>query len=124
MKKVLFTGGGSAGHVVPNLALIEELRALGNVDICYIGTDGIEKSLVQANDIPYYTIQCPKLVRGKSFSAWKNNFKIPFAFARAVREAKKGLLTFRPNAVFSKGGFVALPVVYAAKKLKIPCKQT
>lgn len=115
MKKILFTGGGSAGHVVPNIALIEQLR--GEADICYMGTDGLEKELVRTLKIPYYQISCPKLVRG--FSA--QNLKIPAEFLRAEKSATEGLKTFRPDAVFSKGGYVALPVVFAAKKLKIPC---
>ncbi|MBQ8322468.1 MAG: UDP-N-acetylglucosamine--N-acetylmuramyl-(pentapeptide) pyrophosphoryl-undecaprenol N-acetylglucosamine transferase [Clostridia bacterium] len=121
MKKILFTGGGSAGHVVPNVALIEQLLSEGGADICYMGTDGIEKQIVSAWKLPYYTIECPKLVRGGGFAAFKRNLKIPAQFIRAVREAKKGLRTFRPDAIFSKGGYVALPVVIAAKRLKIPC---
>lgn len=115
MKKVLFTGGGSAGHVVPNIALINALK--GEADVCYIGTDGPEKTLVSAQKIPYFQISCPKLVRGFSLG----NLKIPAAFLRAERQAREGLLAFRPDIVFSKGGYVALPVVFAAKKLKIPC---
>lgn len=119
MKKILFTGGGSAGHTVPNLALIEDVLSFGDTEVCYIGTDGIEKGLVTKRGIPYYTITCPKLVRGKE--GWRKNAHIPMAFLRAVREAKAGLLTFRPDVVFSKGGYVALPVVFAARSLKIPC---
>ena len=121
MKKILFTGGGSAGHVIPNLALIEELLSQGKTDVCYMGTEGIEKSIITAQKIPYYTISCPKLVRGKNFSALKNNLHIPCAFRRAVKEAERGLAVFHPDLVFSKGGYVALPVVFAAKKLSIPC---
>ena len=121
MKKILFTGGGSAGHVIPNLALIEELLAGGKIDVAYIGTDGIEKEIITAKKIPYYTIACPKLIRGKSLHALKNNIQIPLAFHRAVGEAKKGIAACKPDLIFSKGGYVALPVVFAAKKLKIPC---
>ncbi len=121
MKKILFTGGGSAGHVVPNIALIEELLSSGKADICYIGTGGIEKGIVAEWKIPYYEIECPKLVRGGGFTGFKRNLKIPSAFFKAVKQAKKGLQTFRPDVVFSKGGFVSLPVVIAARKLKIPC---
>lgn len=121
MKKILFTGGGSAGHVVPNIALIEELLSSGDTDVCYMGTDGIEKNIVSEWKIPYYQIECPKLVRGGGFAGLKRNLKIPSQFFKAMKQAKEGLLTFRPDAVFSKGGYVALPVVFAAKKLKIPC---
>ncbi len=121
MKKILFTGGGSAGHVLPNVALIEEILSRGDTEVCYMGSAGIEKELVARLKIPYYTISCPKLVRGGGWKALKNNLKIPFALRRAVKEAEKGLRLLRPDLVFSKGGFVGLPVVLAAKKLKIPC---
>lgn len=119
MKKILFTGGGSAGHVVPNIALVEQLLSEGEIDVCYIGTAGIEKRIVSEWKIPFFEIRCPKLIRGGG--AWKQNAKIPFEFFRAVKEAKKGLKLFRPDAVFSKGGYVALPVVIASWQLKIPC---
>lgn len=115
MKKILFTGGGSAGHVVPNIALIDALK--GEADICYMGTDGLEKNLITALKIPYYQISCPKFIRGFSLK----NLKIPAEFLRAEKKAAEGLKAFRPDVVFSKGGYVALPVVFAAKKMKIPC---
>ena len=121
MRKILFTGGGSAGHVIPNVALMEELISNGKADVCYMGTDGIEKSIVAEWKIPYYQISCPKLIRGGGLKAFKQNLAIPFAFRRAVQQARKGLEVFRPDVVFSKGGYVALPVVFAAKKLGIPC---
>ena len=121
MKKILFTGGGSAGHVVPNVALIEELLSKGEVSVGYMGTDGIEKQIIAPWHIPFYTIECPKLVRSGGWKGLKNNLKIPTAFSRAVKQAEKGLREFQPNAVFSKGGYVALPVVVAAHRLKIPC---
>ncbi len=121
MKKILFTGGGSAGHVLPNVAIIDEILSRGDADVCYMGSAGIEKELIAARKIPYYTLSCPKLIRGGGFAALKNNLKIPFAFHRAIKEAEKGLKIFQPDLVFSKGGYVALPVVFAAKRLKIPC---
>lgn len=120
MKKILFTGGGSAGHVIPNLALIDDLLSQGNVDVCYMGTEGIEKKLVTERKLPYYTISCPKFTRG-GLKSLPKNLKIPFALRRAVKEAETGLRLYKPDLVFSKGGYVGLPVVYAAKKLKIPC---
>lgn len=115
MKKILFTGGGSAGHVVPNIAIIHALK--DQADVCYIGTDGPEKGLISALKIPYFQISCPKFVRGFSLG----NFRIPAEFIRAEKQAAEGLRAFRPDVVFSKGGYVALPVVFAARKLKIPC---
>ncbi len=121
MKKILFTGGGSAGHVLPNVALIEEIVLRGDAQACYIGSEGIEKSLITPLKIPYYSISCPKLIRGGGFAALKNNLKIPLTLRRAIQEAEKGLRLLKPDLVFSKGGYVALPVVLAAKRLKIPC---
>lgn len=121
MKKILFTGGGSAGHVIPNVAIFEELLQNGEADVGYIGADGIEKSIIAPYKIPYMQIRCPKLIRGGGFSAWKRNLAIPFAFSRAVKEAKAHLLASQPDLVFSKGGYVALPVVFAAHSLGIPC---
>lgn len=121
MKKILFTGGGSAGHVIPNIALIEELLSTGEADICYMGTDGIEKDLITEWKLPYYQIECPKLIRGGGWRGFKKNLKIPSAFFRAKKQAEAGLRAFQPDLVFSKGGYVALPVVFAARKLKIPC---
>ena len=121
MKKILFTGGGSAGHVIPNVALIEDFLKKGGVDVGYIGTNGIEKRIIAPYKIPYMQIESPKLIRGGGFYALKNNLKIPFSFSQSVKQAKKHLSVFQPDVVFSKGGYVALPVVFAAHKLGIPC---
>ncbi|MGN1061804.1 MAG: UDP-N-acetylglucosamine--N-acetylmuramyl-(pentapeptide) pyrophosphoryl-undecaprenol N-acetylglucosamine transferase [Candidatus Scatosoma sp.] len=116
MKKILFTGGGSAGHVVPNLALIYDLQKNGGVKIVYLGTDGIEKRLVSGAGIFFRRISCPKLVR--SFTP--KNLAIPFSLFKAVRYARKILREENPDLVFSKGGYVSLPVCLAAAKEKIP----
>ena len=121
MKKILFTGGGSAGHVIPNVALMEDILKGGFADVCYMGTDGIEKRLIQERKLPFYEIRCPKLIRSFSLSAIKRNLKIPFEQCKAKKQAEEGLKIFQPDLVFSKGGYVALPVILAAKKLKIPC---
>ena len=116
MKKILFTGGGSAGHVVPNLAIIRDLQKNGGYTILYLGSGGIEQRLVSGENIPFYTISCPKLVR--SFTL--KNFAIPFSLFKAVRAARKILRKENPDLVFSKGGYVSLPVCLAAAKEKIP----
>ena len=121
MKKVLFVGGGSAGHVVPNIALIDCMLRMGKIDVCYMGTDGLEKTLISPLHIPYYQISCPKLVRGGGFAALKNNWTIPKRFKHAVQQAEAGLKAFSPDLVFSKGGYVSLPVVTAAYKAGVPC---
>lgn len=121
MKKILFTGGGSAGHVIPNIALMEEILSTGEAEVGYMGTNGIEKSLIAEWNIPYFTIDCPKLIRGKSWYALKRNLHIPAELHRAKKQALEGLRQWKPDVVFSKGGYVALPVISGAKKLHIPC---
>jgi len=121
MNKILFTGGGSAGHVIPNLALMEEILSADMADVCYMGTNGIEKQLVSEWKVPYFQIECPKLIRGHGWGILKRNLKIPTQFLHAVKQATEGLKIYKPDVVFSKGGYVALPVIFAAKKLKIPC---
>ena len=116
MKRIILTGGGTAGHVTPNLALLPLLKEHG-YDIRYIGSkEGIEKNLVGAAGIPYDGISSGKLRR---YFDWKN-FTDPFRVIKGFGEAKKLLKQYRPDVVFSKGGFVSVPVVLAAKKLKIP----
>ncbi len=120
MKKIVFTGGGSAGHVLPNVALIRELQKDG-LDLYYFGTNGIERNLIAQTKIPFYSFSAPKLKRGFGIEEWKNNLALPKRFFAAVKQAKEGLETVQPDLVFSKGGYVALPVIFAAAKLGIPC---
>ena len=116
MKKIVLTGGGTAGHVTPNIALLPRLKEMG-YEISYIGTyDGIEKKLIEEAGIPYYGISSGKLRR--YFSV--RNFSDPFRVIKGFRQAKKLMKTLRPDVVFSKGGFVSVPVVLAAGKKKIP----
>lgn len=114
MKKIVFTGGGTLGHVMPNLYLMEELK--NDYNCFYIGGAGAEKEKVKKVTKNYHEIPTVKLVRGK---IWKN-LKIPFVLFSAIQQAKKILKEMKPNVVFSKGGYVALPVCVAAKMLKIP----
>ncbi|MCL2846864.1 MAG: UDP-N-acetylglucosamine--N-acetylmuramyl-(pentapeptide) pyrophosphoryl-undecaprenol N-acetylglucosamine transferase [Firmicutes bacterium] len=106
--KIVFTGGGTAGHVTPNLALMPYFD-----EPHYIGGDGIEKTLITKN---YHQITTAKLRRSLS----PKNLATPFRVMRGTREAKKLLREIKPDIVFSKGGFVAYPVVAAAGKLGIP----
>ena len=114
MKKIVFTGGGTLGHVMPNIYLMEELR--NEYDCFYLGGNGIEKEKVQNFIKRYYEIPTVKLVRGKIIQ----NLKIPFVLVNSIFKAKKILKEINPDVVFSKGGYVALPVCIAAKMLKIP----
>lgn len=117
MKKIVLTGGGTAGHVTPNIALLPTLRSLG-YDITYIGSyDGIEKRLITDFDIPYYGVATGKFRRYLD----PKNLTDPFRVIKGYREALKYLKQIRPDIVFSKGGFVSVPVVRAAAALKIPC---
>lgn len=117
MKKIVLTGGGTAGHVTPNIALIPRLRESG-YDIYYMGSyDGIEKRLIGDFDIPYYGIATGKFRRYFD----PKNFTDPFRVIKGYREARKILKEIRPDVVFSKGGFVSVPVVRAAASLHIPC---
>ncbi len=112
--KIVLTGGGTAGHVVPNLALIPYLKNYFN-EVYYIGsTNGIENQLVTS--IPFYTIDCVKFVRKSILK----NLAIPVKLIKSVNASKKILRDIKPDVVFSKGGYVGLPVVIASKKLGIP----
>lgn len=117
MKRILLTGGGTAGHVTPNMALIPTLKERG-YDIQYIGSyDGMEKKLIEDIGIPYHGIATGKLRRYFSL----RNFSDPFRVIKGLNEAKKLMKELKPNVVFSKGGFVSVPVVLAASSAKIPC---
>lgn len=116
MKRIVLTGGGTAGHVTPNIALLPRLKELG-YDIHYIGSyQGIEKTLIEDCGIPYYGISSGKLRRYFDLK----NFSDPFKVLKGFSEASRLLKKLRPEVVFSKGGFVSVPVVLAAKKLHIP----
>ena len=112
MKKIVFTGGGTLGHVMPNLYLMDELK---DWQIYYIGSNGIEKEKLNGK-VKFYEIPSAKLDRSKIIS----NFKIPFVLVSAVKQAKKVLKEICPDVLFSKGGYVSLPVCIAASQLKIP----
>jgi UDP-N-acetylglucosamine--N-acetylmuramyl-(pentapeptide) pyrophosphoryl-undecaprenol N-acetylglucosamine transferase len=116
-KKIVLTGGGTAGHVTPNIALLPALREAG-YEIAYIGSeDGIEKELMNDCDIPYIGVPTGKLRR---YFDWKN-FTDPFRVLKGYAKARSFLKGYRPDVVFSKGGFVSVPIVRAAASLKIPC---
>lgn len=116
MKKIILTGGGTAGHVTPNIALLPSLKESG-FEVHYIGSyNGIEKKLIEDMGIPYYGISSGKLRRYFDVK----NFSDPFRVIKGFGEANRILKKIKPDIVFSKGGFVTVPVVTAAKKNKIP----
>ncbi|HCW53670.1 MAG TPA: undecaprenyldiphospho-muramoylpentapeptide beta-N-acetylglucosaminyltransferase [Clostridium sp.] len=114
--KIIMTGGGTAGHVTPNLALVPKLKENG-FEIKYIGSvDGIEKEIITKENIPYYGISSGKLRRYFSMK----NFTDPFKVMRGTIQALRIISKEKPDVIFSKGGFVAVPVVMAASLKKIP----
>lgn len=116
MKRIVLTGGGTAGHVTPNIALLPELKREG-YDIHYIGSyDGMERKLIEELNIPYHGISSGKLRRYFD----PKNFSDPFKVIKGYLEARSLLKKLKPDIIFSKGGFVTVPVVLAAKSRKIP----
>ena len=117
MKKIVFTGGGSAGHVTPNIALINRLRAQG-WSMAYIGSErGIERTIIEElGDVPYHPIATGKLRRYLDI----NNFKDPFRVLKGVFQSYRILKELKPDVVFSKGGFVSVPVIMGSKWNGIP----
>ena len=114
--KIIMTGGGTAGHVTPNLALVPKLKE-NDFEIKYIGSnDGIEKEIITKNNIPFYGISSGKLRRYFSM----HNFTDPFKFLKVVVQSLHILSKEKPDVIFSKGGFVAVPVVIAASIKRIP----
>ena len=116
MKTILFTGGGTAGHIMPNIALIEKLK--DKYDCFYAGTDGMEKKLIKENfdDVTFFEIKATKFVRKLTLK----NLLLPFKMLKSVKDCKKLMRQINPSLVFAKGGYVSYPVAKAAKKLKIP----
>ena len=116
MKRIVLTGGGTAGHVTPNIALLPGLKELG-YDVHYIGSyNGIEKSLITKLGIPYHGISYGKLRRYISLE----NLTDPFRVLKGFAEAKKLIKTLKPDVIFSKGGFVSVPVVLAGRQCHVP----
>ena len=116
MKRIILTGGGTAGHVTPNIALLPKLKEMG-YDIHYIGSyNGIEKDLIEPFDVPYHGIASGKLRRYFSLQ----NFTDPFRVLKGMVQARKLIRDLKPDVIFSKGGFVSVPVVLAGKKCKVP----
>ncbi|MBM7692508.1 UDP-N-acetylglucosamine--N-acetylmuramyl-(pentapeptide) pyrophosphoryl-undecaprenol N-acetylglucosamine transferase [Peribacillus deserti] len=117
-RKIVFTGGGSAGHVSVNAALIPEFQKKG-WDIFYIGSyEGIERSIINTNfpEVKYLSVPVGKLRR---YFAWKN-LSDPILVIKGFLESRSILQEINPDFIFSKGGFVSVPVVSAGRSLKIP----
>ncbi|MED4603721.1 undecaprenyldiphospho-muramoylpentapeptide beta-N-acetylglucosaminyltransferase [Paenibacillus validus] len=116
MNKIVFTGGGTAGHVTPNLAVMAKLRERG-WEIHYIGSrNGIEREIVEHEGVPFHPIASGKLRRYFDLK----NFKDPFRVALGVGQAYGLLRRLKPHIVFSKGGFVSVPVIVACRLAGVP----
>ncbi len=116
MKKIILTGGGTAGHVTPNIALLPGLKE-ADFDITYIGSyNGIEKQLLKEQKIPYYGISSGKLRRYFDIKNFSDPLKVIKGFGQSIRLMRK----LKPDIVFSKGGFVSVPVILAAKFCHVP----
>ena len=113
--KLVLTGGGTAGHVMPHLALLPAMKKR-SWELFYIGTNGIEKSLIEKEGLPFYTIKAGKLRRHFSFQNFFDVFKVFWGTFQSLYY----LLKIKPDLVFSKGGFVSVPVCFAAALLRIP----
>ncbi|MDR2940057.1 MAG: undecaprenyldiphospho-muramoylpentapeptide beta-N-acetylglucosaminyltransferase [Clostridiales bacterium] len=115
MKKILMTGGGTAGHVTPNIALMDKLK--GDFIIEYAGSkEGIEKKLIENIHIPYHKISSGKLRRYFDLK----NFTDLFRIAKGLGDANSVIQKFKPDVIFSKGGFVTVPIVMAGAFNKVP----
>lgn len=116
MKKIILTGGGTAGHVIPNLALLPKFKEEG-FEVFYIGSKtGLEKDIIKDYDIKYYGISVGKLRRYFDLE----NFKDVFRILKGIEEANKLVKKIKPDIIFSKGGFVSFPVTVAGKLHKVP----
>lgn len=115
MKTIVLCGGGTAGHIMPNIALLPYLKKHFD-KIYYIGTNGMEKDIVKQTGIEFFEIDTPKFNRKISFKT----LAIPFKLLKSIKKTKKLLKKLNPSVIFSKGGYVSIPVAISAKKLKIP----
>ncbi len=124
-KKIVLTGGGTGGHIYPNLALVPDLKD-ADFDVVYVGGKGetLESRLAKSADIEYYGLPTVKLVRGLSLKSVVGNLKIPFVLTKSFVESKKLLKTLRPDLIFAKGGFASLPLVLAHGKIPLVCHES
>lgn len=115
-KTVILTGGGTAGHCLPCIALLSSLKKHFR-KIYYVGReDGVERRIAEDAGLTYFDVPCVKLERKLTLK----NLSVPFTLAKGVNASKRLISELQPDVVFSKGGYVALPVTLAAEKLKIP----
>ncbi|MDF1757099.1 MAG: undecaprenyldiphospho-muramoylpentapeptide beta-N-acetylglucosaminyltransferase [Legionellaceae bacterium] len=116
IKNIVLTGGGTAGHVTPNIALISILEK-NNWNINYIGSiDGVEKTMIEQIGVPYHSVRSGKLRR---YFSWQN-FLDPFNLVIGIIQSYFLIRKLKADVIFSKGGFVALPVVIGGYLNRVP----
>ena len=116
MPTIILTGGGTAGHCTPHVALLPYLKNYFD-KIYYIGSEnGIEKEIISKENIPYFSVPCEKLRRDFSIK----NLIMPFKVINGTFKAGKIIDKLKPNVIFSKGGYVAVPTVIAGSRRNIP----
>lgn len=117
-KLIVFTGGGTAGHVIPNLSIIETLREKAEVDFHYIGLQNSQEEKL-VSEYPYITFHPIHSAKFNRSLRCMNIFELRWIL-KGIQEAKKALLKLQPDLIFSKGGYVAFPVIFAGNQCKIP----
>ncbi len=115
MKKIVLTGGGTAGHVTPHLALIPHLKNLG-YDIHYIGSQAIERQLMEGQPLQFHSVQTGKLRRYFDLKNLTDPFRVLWGAVQSICLIGK----IKPDVCFSKGGFVAVPVVLGCWVHRVP----
>lgn len=121
MRTILLAGGGTGGHIYPNLALLPALERL-DIEAFYGGGEGDtqERRAAERAKLDYVGVPCVKFVRSLSPEALANNMSVPRVLSAGTRAAERVLKERSPALVFSKGGFAALPYVLAAARIGIP----
>jgi UDP-N-acetylglucosamine--N-acetylmuramyl-(pentapeptide) pyrophosphoryl-undecaprenol N-acetylglucosamine transferase len=114
-RSILLTGGGTGGHIFPNIALLPELKTRFD-EIFYMGGGGMEKEVAARFGLTFFEVNAPKFKRELTL----DNLKMPFELLRSVKTAEKLIAGIKPSAVFSKGGYASLPAVIAARRSDIP----
>ncbi|MBE5738267.1 MAG: undecaprenyldiphospho-muramoylpentapeptide beta-N-acetylglucosaminyltransferase [Clostridiales bacterium] len=115
MKTIVFTGGGTGGHIMPNISIIERIK--DKYKIYYLGTNGMEKDIISnLKYVNYIEVPAVKFTR----SLTPKNLLIPLKLFQSIKTCKKILKEISPNLIFSKGGYVSIPVCLAGQKLNIP----
>ena len=114
-KTIILTGGGTAGHIMPNIALLSELKKHFS-RICYVGTNGMEKDIAKQHGLEFFEISAIKLIRKLTLK----NCLIPFKLIKSINQCKKIIKEIKPDVIFSKGGYVSVPLAIAGKKYNIP----